>query len=64
MKDFVHLSLLVEQDRMHSYHAGAAYWLPVLLMNWTGISLPVKNCLGPLRYTIRYAAAVQPSTVS
>jgi len=39
MKDFVHLSLLQEQDRMHSYHTGVAYRLPVLLMNWIGNSL-------------------------
>jgi len=39
MRDFVRSSLLEEQNRMHSYHAGVAYRLPVLLMNWTGNSL-------------------------
>jgi len=48
MKDFVHPSLLVEQDRMHSYHAGVAYWLPVLLMNWTGNSLVPRGDRRPV----------------
>jgi hypothetical protein len=41
MKEFVRSSLLQEQDRMHTYDTGAAYRLPVLLMNWTGNSLVV-----------------------